>query len=394
QYLTPLRDALDIVEHYKAEGKWKKIDFTHVPAVCFRNNLCQFFKYAPDAVKDYMDDVTFGKQKPKNEENASRQKKPDIPAFPRRTKISGVTMLPSSLTNSVLDTKIPKKLAETIQNAPKLKIQFMEIKENLANAQWKALIESLRSTSQLKGNGSRKQVKFEECVPVCYLPTARRAVEETTSTYATIGLSLLVANLTKPPFDGVIITYSKAPAIFKVDTSLPFDQQVAQVKARSKSKFNNHFRGTFSDVLLAFATENKVEPEDMIKRLFVFTTTERSFGEVEAERERRFRNETKKVDQFETAFDLIRRRYHEAGYEVPEMVWWNVCEDGMMYSLDAPVKKDDVGVKMLAGHSANILKTFLDGDDIDEDTAKQETPLDFARKAVYHESFKDLVVVD
>ncbi|CEG80919.1 hypothetical protein RMATCC62417_15181 [Rhizopus microsporus] len=60
----------------------------------------------------------------------------------------------------------------------------------------------------------------------------------------------------------------------------------------------------------------------------------------------------------------------------------------------APVKKDDAGVKMLAGYSANMLKTFLDGDDIGEDKAKQETPLDFAKKAVYHESFKDLVVVD
>ncbi|CAO3663541.1 hypothetical protein CU097_010674 [Rhizopus azygosporus] len=394
QYLVPLRDALDLIEHYTLQDKWDKVDFTHVPAVCFRKNLCQFFKYAPDAVKGYLDDVTFGKQKSKNEENALRQKKTGIPAFPRRTKISGVTMTPSKLADLVTDSKIPKKLKETIKNAPELWIQYKEVKENLVNAQWKALIESLRSTSQLKSNGSRKQVKLEECVPVCYLPAAMQKAKDPTSIYATIGLSLLVANLTKPPFNGIIITYSRAPTIFKVDTSLPFDQQIAQVKARSNLKLNSHFKGTFSDVLLAFATENKVKPEDMIKRLFVFTTSERSFGEAKVECDRRTHDKTEKVDKFETAFDLIRRRYHEAGYDVPEIVWWNVFEGDKMYDLDAPVSKDDAGVKMLAGYSANMLKTFLDGGDIDEDKAKQETPLDFAKKAVYHESFKDLVVVD
>ncbi|PHZ09114.1 uncharacterized protein RHIMIDRAFT_207070 [Rhizopus microsporus ATCC 52813] len=379
QYLTPLRDALDIVEHYKAEGKWKKIDFTHVPAICLKHNWARFYKHAPYAVTSFLNGSPLYVKKAKSEKRTTFSSN----ALPRRIKIKGETMLPEDYLANFSDHDVPKTLQPIAKFTCDAKQKILDIQTEITNRQWEHLIESFRKTSLLNSRKSSNTIDLGECIVVCNLKDTMWYESSSNFVHRGVALSLIIANLAKPPFDGSIIAYSNGPTVFKLDTSLPFDEQVRQVMQRVNDPNEFDTKSVFTDVILPLAVKHEVKPEDMIKRVFIITDKNFNFGETEAKK-------------FETAFDLIRRRYHEAGYEVPEMVWWNISGRGCssMYNLDAPVKKDDVGVKMLAGHSANILKTFLDGDDIDEDTAKQETPLDFARKAVYHESFKDLVVVD
>jgi hypothetical protein len=284
---------------------------------------------------------------------------------------------------NVSDPEVPKTLRPITNFTRGAKQKILDIQTEITNRQWEYLIESFRKISLLNTSKSSNTVDLGECIAVCNLRDTMWYDGSSNFVHRGVALSLIVASLAKPPFDGSIIAYSNGPTAFKLDTSLPFDEQVRQVMQRVNDSNDFDFKGVFTSLILPLAVKNEVKPEDMVKRVFIITDKNFNFGEIEAEK-------------FETAFDLIRRRYHEAGYEVPEMVWWNIADHGSctMYDLKAPVNKDDAGVKMFAGDSANILKTFLDGDDIDEDKAKQETPLDFARKAVYHESFKELVVVD
>jgi hypothetical protein len=231
-----------------------------------------------------------------------------------------------------------------------------------------------------------------------------RGKAEDTPMYAAIGLSLVIANLAKPPFNGALITFSHKPTLFHIDTSLPFSNQVYEIRNKMEAGFNTNLESVFLDVLLPMAIENKLKQEDMVKRLFIFTDMEfdengPSYGiynDIEAYRKRH-----------ETTYNSICRKYREAGYEPPEMIWWNLAGYGSasLENLDAPVTKDQVGVKMLSGLSASMVKTFLDGDDpIDNDSSKaapekkkpptEETPQDFVKRAVYHESFKGLIIVD
>ncbi|CEG78905.1 hypothetical protein RMATCC62417_13441 [Rhizopus microsporus] len=383
QYLIPLREAIDLVEHYLKEGKWDQLDLGHVPAVCLQNNLALFFKHAPDMVTGYLDKVAKGKK-----------------------KVSGETITPNSLVYRIL-SGTSERMSEIMTALPSAGERLKEAVLKLANGQWNTLIEGLRNTSLLDAkDGLKERVDLGECIAICDVSGSMygsRGKGENTPLYAAIGLSLVIANLAKPPFNGALITFSHKPTLFHIDTSLPFSKQVYEIESKMEAGFNTNLESVFLDVLLPMAIENKLKQEDMVKRLFIFTDME--FDENGQNHGIHYDSEAYRK-RHETTYDSICRKYREAGYEPPEMVWWNLagCSSASLENLDAPVTKDQVGVKMLSGLSASMVKTFLDGDDpVDNNSSKaapekkspkRETPLDFVKRAVYHESFKGLIIVD
>ena len=63
------------------------------------------------------------------------------------------------------------------------------------------------------------------------------------------------------------------------------------------------------------------------------------------------------TDRHDTAFDMIRRKYTESGYELPKIVFWNLCSRHDNF----PVTANDQGVALISGFSPSILKTVLSG---------------------------------
>ena len=57
----------------------------------------------------------------------------------------------------------------------------------------------------------------------------------------------------------------------------------------------------------------------------------------------------------DSAIEMIRRKYSDAGYKVPNIVFWNVRHAG-----NVPVKCDERGVAMVSGFSPAISKTILE----------------------------------
>lgn len=382
QYLTPLREAIDLVEHYLKEGKWDQLDLGHVPAVCLQKNLALFFKHAPDMVTRYLDEVAKGKK-----------------------KVSGETITPNSLVYRIYAGNT-EQMSKIMAALPSASERLREAVLKLVNGQWNTLIEGLRNTSLLNTkDGLQERVDLGECMAICDVSGSMYTSggkAEDTPLYAAIGLSLVIANLAKPPFNGALITFSQRPTLFHIDTSLPFSKQVYEIRNKMEAGLNTNLESVFLDVLLPMAIENKLKQEDMVKRLFIFTDMEFDenrpnygiYDDSEAYRKRH-----------ETTYDSICHKYREAGYEPPEMIWWNLAgyASASLKNLDAPVTKDQVGVKMLSGLSASMVKTFLDGDDPADNnkrkdtlkkSSKEETPQDFVKRAVYHESFKGLIIVD
>ena len=59
----------------------------------------------------------------------------------------------------------------------------------------------------------------------------------------------------------------------------------------------------------------------------------------------------------DTALKMVSRMYSEAGYKMPEIIFWNV--NGRLGNV--PSKYDQKGVGLVSGFSPSILKSVLQG---------------------------------
>ena len=58
-----------------------------------------------------------------------------------------------------------------------------------------------------------------------------------------------------------------------------------------------------------------------------------------------------------TLFEVIAKRYADAGYQLPRLVFWNVnSRTGTI-----PVKENELGVALVSGFSPNVAKMVMSG---------------------------------
>lgn len=80
-----------------------------------------------------------------------------------------------------------------------------------------------------------------------------------------------------------------------------------------------------------------------------------------------------------TNFEAIRIKYAQAGYSMPELIFWNVNS-----SSNVPMKMHDTGTCLVSGCSPSTLKSLL--------TGKVVTPIDVMRDTVYSERYDSVGV--
>jgi hypothetical protein len=79
----------------------------------------------------------------------------------------------------------------------------------------------------------------------------------------------------------------------------------------------------------------------------------------------------------DSAMQMIERKYSEAGYEVPNIVFWNLNAKAGQ----SPVKFDKKGTALVSGFSPAILQSILAAEDLDPTSVMMQT-LNSARYAV------------
>jgi hypothetical protein len=163
---------------------------------------------------------------------------------------------------------------------------------------------------------------------------------------------------------------------------------------------NTDLRAVFVDLLLPLAVKNKIKPEDMIKRLFVFSDMQ---FDASCNNQRRHKN----AMSWETTYDFIEDAYTKAGYEVPQIVFWdlNAKTTGPK---TVEVDSDRKGVAMMNGFSPALIKVFM-GEQEEEVSEWEEVktdgtstvtkedefnPINVMKKALLMKTFDGLVVVD
>ena len=125
---------------------------------------------------------------------------------------------------------------------------------------------------------------------------------------------------------------------------------------------NTDLRAVFESVLNA-GIKNDVPDAEMPKKLII--VSDMQFDQACASNKR-------------TNFEQIEKMYHKAGYEMPQLVFWNVNAIGG----NVPMTIHDTGTCLVSGCSPSILKSVLGG--------KVITPVDVMRDAVYNERYAEI----
>ncbi|XP_062028828.1 uncharacterized protein LOC133744803 [Rosa rugosa] len=306
EVLVPLRKALELPEVYIGARKWRSLPYNRVPSVAMKLYKETFFKHDLVRFSKYLVDAKAGK-----------------------TTIAAGALLPHEI------------IASNSRGS-----------DGVAELQWKRMVEDLVKKGQLKN-----------CLAVCDVSGSMEGLPRDVS----VALGLLVSELSQKPWKGKVITFSEKPELHLIEGE--------DLKSKCKfmrsmdSGFNTDFQKVF-DLILRVAVKGNLKPEDMIKRVFVFSDME--FDEANHE------------STWETDYEAIQRRFKRNGYGnvVPQIVFWN-----LRHSMSTPVTEKQPGVAMLSGFSKNLLKLFLDNDgEVSPDMAME--------LAISGDEYQKLAVVD
>jgi hypothetical protein len=198
----------------------------------------------------------------------------------------------------------------------------------LANEQWKALPNFMGDASVLplvdvSGSMTAKvggQTKAElSCLDVA------------------VSLGLYCSDKNTGPFKDVFLTFSSKPKFVTLTGTL--SEKVRKME-RSNWEMSTNLHAAF-DEILRVAVSNNVAREDMPKVLLIMSDMQ-------------FNCCTGFDDR---AIQMIRRKYNDADYEMPNVVFWNINA----YE-NVPVRFDEKGTALVSGFSPSIMKAVLAAD--------------------------------
>ncbi|KAF3225081.1 hypothetical protein TWF106_002961 [Orbilia oligospora] len=379
-FLQPLRAQSKCPEPLMSANKWSSINYSHVPSVCMSNNSKRFMKHDYERFSKYMFDVSIGKK-----------------------TIAGATLLPHEILMRLMEydmdlNLVDKEKAEKEDGVDRLTKNFLETQIAVASAQWNTLVDRLRQSGSI-----------ENSIAICDVSGSMGVLNEYKGRkdpmplFPALAMSILLATLAKPPFDKGFITFSANPEYVKLNELAGMANNMRKMVGTSWS-MNTDLQKVFTELLLPLAKKHNVKKEDMIKRLFVFSDMQFDLGTVD------YYNKLA-GEKWGTTYDTIKKEYEAAGYDVPEIVYWDLGKADTV-----EVNADREGVAMMKGFSAGMMKVFLGEQEGEEDAtlvdigckeegdsgvvggieAKKEamTPIGIMKKAVMNKSFDGLVVLD
>lgn len=365
--LTPLRQALSCPEPLMSSNRWSDIIYTRVPSHCMKQNLPHFYKHDTERFEKYLEDVEGGTK-----------------------TISGATLMPHELlleavacAFDALHVQDPRQ-----PNVKDFRKKIADVKLRGIESQWKTMVDRVRQFGALDNALAVCDVSGSMGTLWCR-PTRGQSIEPI---FPAVALSLLLSQIAKPPFNNGFITFSEEPKFVQLDPTLGLAECI-ETMSMTYAGFNTDFNKIFLELLLPLAIKNNLRQEDMIKRLFVFSDMQ--FDEARNERD---------SGEWETNHVVVEKAFKEAGYELPEIVYWNLVQG---FSNTYPVTAEKKGVALMNGFSPAMLKVFLgeetaevveDGWEVVEDELAREKdqfdPISIMKKAVSKKSFDGLVVVD
>lgn len=293
QYRKLLASCTKVVENSMCKQAWDEIEFGKIPSVAHNKYRKAFIKRCGTRYVEYIEAVKNGTQ-----------------------KINAGAIFPHDIT---------KKIANSIDwNYSKMSAT----ERNSVQAMWKALPDFVN-----------EGVEF---LPVIDVSGSMSGLPMQVA----IALGLYLSERNKTIFKNCFISFSANPKFFKVTGDI-VDKYVQVLT--SEAGFNTDVKKVM-ELILTTALGNNVPQSDMPKYLIFLSDMQFD----EANNEYASNNMSKASKYSPSIVKLIKDMYYQAGYKVPQIIFWN-----LRASSGIPVKMDERGFAEVSGFSPSLMKSIL-----------------------------------
>ena len=292
-YRKSLVEMTKVVETQMCAKEWDSINFSHVPSVAAARYKKAFNRNTP-AYAAYVAELV---KDPKD-------RTVDV-------KVNAGAVYPYDVLKGLINQYITKNYSKTELDL--LTKQWEALPNFVGDANVLALVDVSGSMSCPAGNSA------VTCMDVA------------------ISLGLYVADKNKGKFKDTFLTFSSKPELLHLKGNIV--EKINQM-SRSNWEMSTNLHAALEKILNV-AKSNNVPQEEMPSTLLIMSDMQF--------------NACIRFD--DTAMQMIKRKYEDAGYEMPQVVFWNLnAKDNV------PVKADASGVALVSGFSPSILKAVLAAD--------------------------------
>lgn len=178
----------------------------------------------------------------------------------------------------------------------------------------------------------------------------------TTCLEVATSLGLYLADKNKGKFKDLFLSFSSTASLVKLSGNIV--EKLTQMN-NSKWEMSTNLHAAFENIL-SVAVNGNVPQEEMPSMLLIFSDMQF--------------NRCVRYD--DTAMNMIERKYAEAGYQVPAIVFWNLNS-----SDNVPVTADKSGAALVSGFSPAILTALL------SENLAEFTPRNIMLKAIMNDRY-------
>ena len=298
-YRKSLVELTNVVETQMCAKEWDGINFSHVPSVAASRYKKAFHRNTPTYAA-YVAEL----MKPETERAAG-------------VKINAGAVYPYDVLKGRIGNGYGRAANWSKTELDAVQAQWDALPNFVGDASILPLVDSSGSMTTPVGGYSSKSGM--SCLEVA------------------ISLGLYLADKNKGAFKDTFLTFSGSPKLVNLKGNI--NQKIDQMNTGEVANTNLH---AAFDKILSVALANKVPEAEMPKMLLILSDMQFDAG----------------VRRDESAIQMIARKYSEAGYTLPQVVFWNL---NAAYG-NAPVKFDTKGTALVSGFSPAIVKPLVSGD--------------------------------
>lgn len=198
-----------------------------------------------------------------------------------------------------------------------------------------------------------------------------------TPMYVAIALGLIIAEVqTNEDWKNRILTFDSSPVWHEVNPEHTLPEKIQKL-ANAPWGGSTNLQGAM-DLILNVAKSAQLKNSEMPKQLIIVTDMcfNQSVGNYNSPDGELDKNAM-------THIEIARKKFISAGYQPPVIILWNVRSNDVTFQN----RSDDTGVICLGGFSVSLLKSLLDGDELD---LSKVTPCEMILNTLGKERYFDI----